>query len=85
VKMLALALLATPAVTFAQSAPFKLVITWVDAGVVVVDYPSAARCDAARKAVQAEVDRRSRESAQALPPGAIVVGKSPNGAFCIPG
>lgn len=64
--------------------PFKLVITW-NQSITVVDYPSFVRCDAARKAVEAEVQQRARENLAAMPEGTRVVGRSTNGAFCIPG
>ena len=35
----------------AQSTPFKLVILWTDT-VAVVDYPTAARCEAAKVALE---------------------------------
>jgi hypothetical protein len=69
----------------AQVGPYKLVITWYQSDLTVIDYPSSARCEVARRAVEAEVARRQREGLAGQPPGTVIVGKSPNGAFCIPG
>lgn len=82
---LALLLLSIPSASIAQAGSYKLIITWYQAGMVVVDYPSAARCEAARRAVEAEVAKRQRETVANLPPGGIIFGTSANGAFCIPG
>lgn len=78
-----LALFSTPA--FAQAAPYKLVIVWYQSSLTVIDYPSAARCEAARKAVMDEVKRRNEQADAEMPPGAVRIGRSPNSAFCIPG
>lgn len=70
----------------AQSMPYKLIITWHQSNITVIDYPSAARCEAARLAVLAEVERRGAESrANAERIGGQIIGGTPNGAFCIPG
>lgn len=75
----------------AQQAPFKLVLTWAQGGLTVVDYPNAARCRAAQMAVEAEADRRRAEVAENAArrqreTGEITIG-SPwvVNAFCIPG
>ena len=69
----------------AETIPYKLIITWYQSNVVVIDYPSAVRCAAARDAVLAEVARREAESAAQRTSNVTAVGASPNGAFCIPG
>ena len=43
-------LIATPAI--AQSSPYKLIILRGNEGITTADYPSAARCEAARTAIQ---------------------------------
>jgi histidinol phosphatase-like enzyme len=80
---LALAMIAAPA--SAQSVPFKLVISWNQGGLAVVDYPNAARCEQARRAVMAQVERQQNETLARLPPGSQLVSPGSNGAFCIPG
>ncbi len=74
-----------PTAALSQPIPHKLVITWYQSGIAVIDYSSAARCEQARKAVEAEVERRARENLAALPPGSRQIGIPANGAFCIPG
>ena len=59
------------------SGPYKLVITWYQAGIVVTDYPSRARCERGREAVVKRfADRASRTGFPA---------ESGDVAFCIPG
>ena len=66
--------------------PAKLIVTWYQSNVTVIDYATAARCEAGRKAVQMEADRRSQQAiAEARSSGGQIIGSSPNGAFCIPG
>ena len=77
--------LALPASAQAQSAPYKLIISWYQSNLTVIDYPSKDRCEAAARAVNAEVARKLAESDAAAPAGSIRVGIGPNGAFCIPG
>ena len=85
-SMLYVSALLLPAAASAQaSGPYKLVITWYQSNITVIDYPSQARCEAARRAVEAEIERRKSASAASLPAGSITIGSSPNGAFCIPG
>lgn len=73
----ALALLGISAPTAAQSdGPYKLVITWYQS-VVVIDYPSLARCERAKQVL---IERaRARAVATGLPP------ESGDIAQCIPG
>lgn len=75
-----------PTAAIAQSAGYKLVIAYSEGGVTTVDYPSKARCDAARTVVMAERQRRLDASKASLMPGQVLVG-SPRipEAFCIPG
>ena len=80
------AVLLAPVSAAAQaSGPYKLIITWYQAGVVVIDYPTAARCEQARRAVEAEVQRRARQNLAAMPEGSRILGAPAHGAFCIPG
>lgn len=68
------AFLAAASSASAQSAaPYKLIITWYQAGIVAVDYPSKARCEAARLAVMQAIEKRNGG------PGGNDI------AFCIPG
>ena len=83
--MIALLAVAVTTSAQAQALPYKLVITWNQSGIVVVDYPSASRCEQARRAVEDEVQRKVRETLASLPEGSKVIGKPTNGAFCIPG
>jgi hypothetical protein len=69
----------------AFAGPAKLIITWYQSGLTAVDYPSQAKCEQARMFVEEEVRRRLRESAAAMPAGAVTIGVPANGAFCIPG
>lgn len=74
-----------PSVTLAQVTPYKLVISWYQSNLTVLDYPTKGRCEAAASAVNDEVVRRFVENLKKLPPGSVPVGTTPNGAFCIPG
>lgn len=69
-----------------QAAPYKLIITWAQGGVAVVDYPSANRCEKGRSAVEQEAERRASQAPRQLPGGGMIIG-SPwvAYAFCIPG
>ena len=72
VIIIAIMLVATSA--SAQSAsPYKLIITWYQAGIVAVDYPTKARCEAARLAVMQAIEKRNGGTG-----GSDI-------AFCIPG
>jgi hypothetical protein len=84
-SVLGLVLPALPTAALAQSEPYKLIITWYQSSNLEIDYPSLARCERAKMAVEREVDRRRREQESSMPPGSVTIGKSPNGAFCIPG
>ena len=83
--LIPLMLVAVSAPALAQTGPYKLVITWYQSSLTVIDYPSATRCEAARRAVIEEAKRRSDQADADAPAGSIKVGRSPNGAFCIPG
>lgn len=74
-----------PAVTSAQQAPYKLVLTAYQ-NTVVIDYPTAARCRAALQAVQDENAERKRMAAesQARTQGGVVIPAYVS-AFCLPG
>lgn len=55
--------------------PYKLVLTWSAGGVTVADYPSAARCAAAQRALEAEAERRKqRAQEQSERSGGMIVG-----------
>jgi hypothetical protein len=58
---------------FAQGTPFKLVILWKDS-IAVVDYPTAARCEAAKAVLerrkQQELEKRKPEF---LPGGGMII------------
>ena len=74
-----------PSVALAQAAPYKLVISWYQSNLTVIDYPTRDRCLAAARAVNAEVERKQAESDAKAPAGSVRIGTSPNFAFCIPG
>ena len=58
----------------AQTTPYKLVILWGNSGISVVDYPSAARCDAARQALDRRKEReRELRKVEKLPGGGMIV------------
>ena len=84
-KRLAIVVLAAsiPAAANAQATPYKLIISWFQADLTVIDYQSKARCESAAKAVNEEVARRTAAE-DAMAPGSSRIGISPNGAFCIP-
>ncbi len=82
---LGLLFVTVPTAAVAQAAPYKLIITWYQSDLTVIDYPSLARCEQAKLAIEAEIQKRKRENDALAPPGSIVIGKSPNGAFCMPG
>ena len=57
----------------AQATPYKLVILWGDSGVAVVDYPSAARCQAAKTVLEErKVQERRVRQPQAAPGGGMI-------------
>ncbi len=65
------------------SGPYKLVITWFQNDIVVIDYPSLARCERAQAAVIRSILDRNRRAAEA---GAVrMPSVSAEIAFCIPG
>lgn len=70
---IAVSIIAASSVTAQTATPHKLIITWYQAGIVAVDYPTKARCEAARLAVMEAIAKRSRTS-----DGSDI-------AFCIPG
>lgn len=76
---------AVPTAALAQPTPYKLIISWYQSNLTVVDYPSKVRCEAAANALNDEVARRLAESDSAAPAGTVRIGTGPNGAFCIPG
>ena len=80
-----LAVFAMPA--FAQSAPFKLVILWGDSGVSVVDYPTAARCEAAKAALERRKDQEIEKRKPERTPGGGLIIPRPwiMETICIPG
>jgi hypothetical protein len=81
----AFAVLATSAAA-QQGLPHKLVITYSPGGVVVVDYPSRARCEQARQVLEQDTKDRAREARENAPSGAVVVGKPYHlRGVCLPG
>lgn len=90
-KPLALALCAGLAAfsspALAQSAPFKLIILWGDSGVAIVDYPTGARCEAAKATLERrknqELEKRKPE--RTLGGGLIIPKPWVMEAICIPG
>ena len=82
---LAAMLAALPSAALAQGSPYKLIVSWYQSNLTVIDYPNKERCETAAKAVNTEVARRVALSDAQAPPGSIRLGGSPNGAFCIPG
>lgn len=79
-------LLLQPEPAFAQSTGYKLIVAYSEGGVTAVDYPTKARCETAREAVQSEARARIARSNANLAPGAILVqGPRVPDAFCIPG
>lgn len=72
-KIIAVIMLAATSANAQTATPYKLIITWYQAGIVAVDYPTKARCEAARLAVMEAIAKRSRTS-----DGSDI-------AFCIPG
>lgn len=79
--------LCLPAMAAAQSAgPAKLVIVWIKGDVVVTDYPTMARCQQGRAAIEAKLAQLNEQSeANARAMGDVIIGRSPARAFCIPG
>lgn len=59
------------------SGPYKLVVTWYQAGITITDYPNRARCEQGREAV---VERARQKAAKSGLPA-----ESADIAFCIPG
>ena len=84
--LLASLLLSTPAVATAQpSGAYKLIIASSEGGMVIVDYPSSARCERARLTIEEDMQRRTEESDASLPPGAIITSYGWRArAICIP-
>lgn len=74
----ALAMLALCAPAAAQPVePYKLIITWYQAGIIAIDYPSKQRCERARDAVLMTMRERAKRAGMPAESGEI--------AFCIPG
>lgn len=67
-----------------QQGPQKLVLTWPQGGVAVIDYPSWDRCQRAREAVEFEAQRRT-EAARRNAPAGVIGSPWTVYAFCIPG
>ena len=85
-RALLLALLLPSAAWAQQSAPYKLVIASSEGGLVVVDYPSAARCERAKAAIDAEMERRNAEIREREARGTVIVHPGWRArAICIPG
>jgi hypothetical protein len=70
----------------AQSTPFKLVILWTDT-VAVVDYPTAARCEAAKVALERRKEQELEKRKPEFPRGGGIIMPRPwiMEMICIPG
>jgi hypothetical protein len=69
-----------------QTQPYKLVIASSEGGITVVDYPSAIRCERARVAIEADMQRRTDEANARTAPGAIITSYGWRArTLCIPG
>jgi len=70
----------------AQSTPFKLVILWTDT-VAGVDYPTAARCEAAKVALERRKEQELEKRKPEFPPGGGIIMPRPwiMEMICIPG
>jgi hypothetical protein len=85
---IAIILLAFATEASAQSGqPHKLIVLRGNDGIAVTDYPSAARCEAARNAIQRLVDRANQgKEPQRLPRGGVIIPRTLDlEAHCIPG
>lgn len=71
---------------FAQGAPFKLVILW-DGSVAIVDYPTAARCEAAKAALERRKEQELEKRKPEFTPGGGIIYPRPwiMEMICIPG
>jgi hypothetical protein len=70
----------------AQSAPFKLIILWGDS-VAVLDYPSVARCEAAKAALEIRKEQELERRKPERTPGGGIIMPRPwiMEMICIPG
>ena len=69
-----------------QASAYKLIVgTSEGGGIAVIDYPSAARCERARAALEADMQRRTDQANARLAPGAIITSYGWRAyAACIP-
>ncbi len=69
------------------SQPAKMIIVSDNSTVAVTDYPSLARCEAARSALKRIVEAENEgKEPQLLPGGGIIISERLNlTAYCIPG
>lgn len=74
--VLTLVMLSAP-VAAQSDGPYKLIITWFQSGIVVIDYPSKARCERASQAVLERMMEKAKRAGLPQEGGDI--------AFCIPG
>ena len=58
-RWLAALLLAIPVSAHAQSVQYQLIITWYQAGIIAIEYPSEERCERARIAVFNAMEKRN--------------------------
>lgn len=64
-----------PSFALAQTAgAYHLLVAFDRGGVTSIAYPSKARCDAARRQIEAETAAKMAESARPLPNGGVIVG-----------
>lgn len=82
-----LAAVLLPAAAVAQAGSYKLVLTWSQGGITVVDYTSQERCERALRAVEAaRLARIAEAERRAAAQGAKLVGAPWTvQGFCIPG
>lgn len=83
-----LGLMAFPVVAHAQSGqPYKLLILRGTESIAVSDYPSAARCEAARVSIQRLMEREnSGKEPRTLPGGGVFIPQRLTlESYCIPG
>lgn len=59
----------------AEPGAYKLLVSYQGAGTVVIDYPSQSRCERALAILEADLEKRIRESQRNGPPGTVTVGQ----------
>lgn len=67
-----IALITATSANSQSDTPYKLIIGWIATGIVVIDYPSLARCEVARAALLEAMKKRNG-------------GRANDMGYCIPG